>query len=337
MPVPVNASFRLLVGVTLLVTLVIGSASAEQMGEDRWVPSSALISGFTIHGERGKVTTINSAGKPIRPPTDGRDVGVSPFVGADLELMTPGLPIPLRPRLFLSGEIAATFAKGRDLATEGSATGVEGPVLPPPPPGQTLPGTGYPEQGFRGQGSRASSEMQALSYGAGFGVAIPFEWKDRQLRVKTSLEWTSFELHYDGVVMRGQCLVDPNDPNRTQCVRYQPPPPRPVVDGYTRIIELSAEGSQRYQALGPGLELELDTGRVGRLAHSLYLSARAYRVLGDITRRSITISDSKSFTDYLNPNPANPDVVRADWSYKIDPWMYRVVLGFRFSFVGTDG
>ena len=41
--------------------------------------------------------------------------------------MTPALPIPTRPRLFVSGEILPTFASDRDLALEGDPGCVRGP------------------------------------------------------------------------------------------------------------------------------------------------------------------------------------------------------------------
>ncbi len=55
---------------------------------------------------------------PLRGSVDGDDLAVSPFVGGVLELMTPALPIPTRPRLFVSGEVLPTFAFKRNVALE---------------------------------------------------------------------------------------------------------------------------------------------------------------------------------------------------------------------------
>ena len=85
--------------------------TAKQAGEDRWVPSLAITSGLTIQDQKGSVASfiIAEGGSPtisdhLRPPTNGDDLAVSPFVGGALELMAPAFSIPMRPRLFVSGE-----------------------------------------------------------------------------------------------------------------------------------------------------------------------------------------------------------------------------------------
>src|SRR5262245_26717147 len=75
-------------------------------GEDRWVPALGLTSGVTIQEQDASVSSrIASTGGPLRPSDSDSDWAVSPYVGGALQLMTPTLPLPGRPRFFVSGEI----------------------------------------------------------------------------------------------------------------------------------------------------------------------------------------------------------------------------------------
>ena len=98
-----------------------GGPEGAQAGEHRWVPSLAISGGVSIQDMQGSAEGFirrnvrlpdrpNPGARPLRDLSEGSDLVVSPFVGGSLEVMTPALPIPTRPRLFLSGEILPTFA-----------------------------------------------------------------------------------------------------------------------------------------------------------------------------------------------------------------------------------
>jgi hypothetical protein len=98
-------------------------------------------------------------------------------------------------------------------------------------------------------------------------------------------------------------------------------------------VQLSGHGASFFNAIGPGLELEMELDRFGSVRPALYLEGRAYRTLGN---RGISFADSKQFRD---ANPANPDPLgqtdyQARWSMEVAPWMYRAGLGFRVRWVG---
>ena len=152
--------------------------SVRQAGEDRWVPSLALIGGVSIQKMRGAADSLFLEDMlpppvPLRGEVNGSDTAVSPFVGASIELMTPTLDIPTRPRLFITGEILPTFAADRDVALEGDPDCVRGPE-----PGsicardedgtRTRP---FGEDSLNGQGTRTAAEIDTLVYGATLGVA----------------------------------------------------------------------------------------------------------------------------------------------------------------------
>ena len=179
---------------------------AKQAGEDRWVPSLAITSGATIQQQKGWVDSClfsddmmpddrscNSRGSGTAPPDPelrgfikGDDLTVAPFVGGSLELMSPALPIPTRPRLFLSGEILPTFASDRDFATQGNPGCVRSPDTGDPcaKDEDGSRDTPYGIDSANGTGSRTSAKIDTLVFGASLGVAFPLKVGKRQIRLK---------------------------------------------------------------------------------------------------------------------------------------------------------
>ena len=118
-----------------LQTALPGKLAAEeqhgsgQEGADRWITSVAVISGITFQDWDASVESVVCRGcgipdplgreEPLQLPANGDDRDVTPFVGANLELMTPELSLPGSPRLFLGGEVAGAFGTERKLAQEG--------------------------------------------------------------------------------------------------------------------------------------------------------------------------------------------------------------------------
>ncbi len=314
---------------TAAVLALVGPAVAlaeEQAGHDRWVPSLAATSGFSMAGLSGSVESFDSMGAELRESVEGRDYDVSPLLGIDLELMSPELALPLSPRIFVSGELTALFGRERNVAREGSATGSELPALPVPP-GQTIPGIGSPQEAFTGLGSSTFAQTQPLTLGAGLGAAFPFEWLDRPMKLKISAEYLAHQIDYDGVVIDAQCLPEPSG-DITQCVLFQRTG-QPPTPGYTREIVLEDSASTWYHSLGPAAELEVETGELSSFTHGLYIGLRAYRIFGDRAARSTNLSDTKSYDDMIGQ-----ETFTADWDYKLDRWTYRVTVGFRVSFTG---
>jgi len=331
MAVPLCSGRNLLAVVIAVSWLPASAHGDDRPGHDRWVPSIAVTSGISMVSLDGSVESFDGMGGELRPPVSGRGLDTSPLLGGDLEIMTPQLPVPLSPRLFFSGEVGAQFTTQRDLAREGSATGATHDPLPIPA-GATIPASTYAQDSLRGLGSEAAEQIQTLNLGAGFGVAIPFTFRDRPMLFKTSAEYLTYEVSYSGRVTSGQCL--PLTATDTTCVTWQRRnlngPVGPVIPGYQRNILLQApDTTTRYHAIGPAIELEMETGDIGPFTHALYIGARGYRTLGDRAARSTELTASESYSD-----PIGDDAYTADWDYKIDRWMYRVIVGLRFNYVG---
>jgi hypothetical protein len=96
-----------------------------------------------------------------------------------------------------------------------------------------------------------------------------------------------------------------------------------------RDTRLQASDTGRFNGIGPGLDLEMDTGVLGRFGTSIFVGGRAYHILGD---RKVELEATQSFPDQ---GPGLPMAeTRAQWSFDADPWMYRVFVGFRVQWLG---
>lgn len=294
----------------------------QQAGEDRWVPSLAITSGISIQKQDGFANSLlyedmNPVAVPLQGSFDGKDTAVSPFVGAAIELMAPALPIPTRPRLFASGEILPTFGSDRDLAVDGDPSCVRGPEPNAPcanSPGG-LGGAPFDANNANGQGTSLIARVDTLVFGANLGAAFPVEAGERQLRIKPSFGWINYKVEAEGLVVDAAC----GNPNSI--------PPSALCNVFLRETILSTSGSQRFNAIGPGLDVEMDVGQYGPLGVSLFLGGRAYAVLGD---RTLSISDTKAFDDQLGT-----DVATGSFEVEVDPWIFRSHVGVRFYFLGN--
>jgi hypothetical protein len=304
---------------------------ARQAGEDRWVPSLAITGGATIQDQHGVADSVlfedmSPTPVPLRGFVNGDDLAVSPFVGGSLEVMTPVLPIPTRPRLFLSGEILPTFASDRDVALEGDPGCVRGP-LPDAPCARDIEefgATTFGEDAINGEGTKTTAQVDTLVFGASLGVAFPLRFGRRQLRIKPSVGWINYKVEAEGLVVDGAC--DPPNGCTDTIIEFPPFPPI-VNEGFLRETTLTAGDSQRFNGIGPGLDIEMDAGRFGPLGVSLFLGGRAYRILDD---RTITFGTTEAFDDQLGT-----DVAVAGFEVEVDPWMYRAHVGIRFQWLGS--
>ena len=293
---------------------------ADGEGEDerlRWVPS--LAASFDMLGQKAEgaihpgnvietpvppsTCTIGNQdlfGCPnsplqITPSTASSDTNVVPLVGGSLELMTPRLFEGfLWPRLFARAEAAAAFGFERNLAGERKpGTFFTDPLKPSE--------FDVAEQSVGGQGSRAKLQTRPLVIGAGLGVAFTTSIFARTIRLKPSFEYLREEIDLIASVHRAVKLQDPTTD----------------LSGF-RLISLEASDQQTLHALGAGVEVEADTGRIGPLVLSLFINGRGYRFTGNL-HHTLTDTNERGET--------------ATWDFDLDPWAWRVGVGARFRWV----
>lgn len=328
------------VGVVSVASPVSADEEGAGVGEDRWVPSLAVVSGVTVQDQSGDVTSFDSLGNPIddRVSASGSDLAVTPYVGGNLQLLSPALPLPGRPRLFVDGELLPSFGQDRDVALERDP----GSFVPPA-------GINYPDTAVRGQGSSTTATLDTWVFAAAVGVAFPFEFMGRRLWAKPSFGWIRYKVDVEGLVRDVQCTPFPPPPANvsTNCQDLPPNlgtfPPFLGFDGFERNVTLSASDSQWFNGIGPGLELELSVGRFGPVGSSLFLDAHAYRILG---KRKVSLTGSASFPQ-SPPGSGHPPGTSlpgtlpaadytANWSFETNPWMFRAGAGVRFQWLGFE-
>jgi len=296
---------------------------ARQAGEDRWVPSLAITSGITIQEQDGFAESVlfedmSTTPIPLRGAVGGDDLAVSPFVGGVLELMTPAFSIPTRPRLFVSGEILPTFATDRSLAISGDPGCVRGPE-PGAPCARNEDGSrgrAFGQDSVNGEGSKTNAQIDTLVFGATLGVAFPLQIGKRQLRIKPSVGWINYEVDVEGLVVDAAC--DPTD----RCTDTG------AIPGFVRETILTANDSQRFNGIGPGLDVEMDAARYGPLGVSLFMGGRAYAIVDD---RTISFDTTQRFDDQIGM-----DTAAARFEVKVDSWIYRAHVGIRFHWLGDE-
>jgi hypothetical protein len=320
------ASHALLPAVSLAIE---PDAPPRQAGEDRWVPSLAITGGAIFQDQEGLGDSVlfedgATDPVPLRGLVEGDDFAVSPFVGASLELMAPALPIPTRPRFFVSGEVLPTFGSDRDLALEGDPDCVRGsepkaPCVPNEEPGQRV--RKLDEDAANGVGTNTTATVETLVFGANLGVAFPVRIGKRQLRIKPSVAWINYEVSAEGLIVNAACAFPDG------CARVYPPG-IPTIGHFLRQPEaISAKDSQRFNGIGPGLDIEMDAARYGPLGASIFLGMRAYYIVGD---RTMDFGTSQFYNDRLGT-----DVAVARFNVEVDPWLFRAHVGIRIHWLGS--
>jgi hypothetical protein len=266
---------------------------------DRWVPSFGVVMGFTYQDQKGSVSseTIGDPNNPPRPPNDNNALNQSPIAGGRLELISPTFEVPLQPRIFFNGEINFLANQNREVAREGSPTGIDQPDVP-----------AFPVQAITGVGSVTNSDARNVEYGAGVGIFIPFQVGDWSFAIKPSARYLRRHLNFDGFVIAAR---------------------RPNPFGPTQEIFIQGKDHLDINALGPFLELEVDVAHWWTsVGASVFIEGGAFRILSD---HDVEFSGN---TSAPNPTTGAPQFFRATWTADVDPWIYRGSIGVRLRWGG---
>ena len=259
------------------------AADRSRDGDDRWVPALALVLGFSTLDEQGAVSSADLGGPtPPRPFNDNHKFVTALEVGGSLELATPVLPIPLRPRFFIAGEIVNVSAQQRKIAAEGDP----GRLIPPV---NTIQ---FPEDAILGQGSATLGDYDTALYGASVGLSFPFEIGDWKLSVRPSARYLHRRATFQGLVTRAFRVIDA---------------------GPTSELVLRGKDSVDIHAIGPALEFEIEAARVDSIAASVYFGGGAYRLLND---RSISFSTTGQDSLGQSTYSANWTAELDRWMYR---------------------
>ena len=296
---------------TGLVALAAPPAGAgddlDEIGQ--WIPSlggtigltSQTLDGFLQNDLRPPVDPNDPGAPGPGTPSSGDDMLLDPAVGASFELMTPGLALlPGRPRLFAHGDFEWTFASSVGLVREGAPGPFSIPPVVPANPGETRV---IPALAIGNQGARTEAELGSVLAGAGAGVALTLDLGGRRLRVKPSVEYLFHRVRVSGIVrhVAGRRVIDDSGQ---------------FLEDFT-FFTLRDDEERTFHSLGGGLELEMDTIRLGPFVTALFLRGQVLRIMGD---RDFELSAS----DGTNT---------ARWSAEVDPTLYRAQAGLRFRYL----
>jgi hypothetical protein len=313
-----------------LSLLIVGKVAAEpEKNSARWVPGFSFQSGVNAQNGTGTLSTSDVL-DPYNPgasstldyslilpgtPQDASSRLMTPYGGISVEIMTPthgalGDAEARSLRGFAHIDLSYSFGPDYNLP----ATGNPGPFI------SAIPSSASLTQGaIIGQGGRTIISVNPFLLTAGAGVAFSFRAWDRVMRIKPSMEYLRQEISLRGLARRA-VRVDPT-PNAL---------PGTPDDTYFRTVNLSGQTSRVYHGLGPGLEIEVETGRAGNFVVALYASAKAWTFLNNEDLRVETFND-----DTLNCPPPPPGQVNcssesATFGYSQNDWAYGGSLGLRF-------
>ncbi len=316
------AALQRRVGLLALVLAPVAADAAEIDDLDRWAP--ALSVSFDVLGQKADGSIANGPviGPPlpegclrenrprdgqlcprlsfeetrdtqIRPDVAGHDTMVAPLVDVSLELLTPKLlDAVLQPRLFARGDLAIAFGFERKIAGEVQPGPFERPAF-------LQPDAIIPEITISGQGSRLFAQLHPLVFSGGAGVAFTGRFFGRTMRVKPSFEYLRERLEIKGAVRRAVALLE-NSRSMEQDFRY---------------IVLRDETTETYHGFGAGIEIEVDTLRVGPIRSAVFVAGRGYRFAGSL---ETTLHDTNEFGE------------TASWRFAKEPWAWRAGAGIRF-------
>jgi hypothetical protein len=270
--------------------------------------------------------TLASTPTKMRNDSKGKEFGLWPGVGVDVQLMTPRIPkIDILPfdigiRGFVSGEVMAMFPPNRATANEGSLDGLFFPEELKDP-------VNYPSSAIGGGGSEVRSEQDTFEFAAAIGISIPINVLNRTVRIKPSFGWLNYRLKVSGRLLHAikddvNGELSGNSP--TNIGTFGP---------NTRVIDLQKNLTKNINAIGTGVEVELESGKFGPIGAAVFASIHGYKVVGD---RKFKFQSSQSFADgtAAGGDGLLPDTYRATWEHEIDPWIYRMKVGLRFHYVG---
>ena len=335
-------------GAAALFSMVLVLATSSQADEpidetERWVPSIAITSGVVVQGASGSVTTSTvdlpnwdrnycdlscplNRTAPGRPSDSGSSILFAPFVGGQLELMTPGLSqIRGRPRGFVQVGFDVSFGAIYNTALEGDPGDMGAECTWKDLDLKCYTRLSILQGAILGQGSETSLQIKSPIFTAGLGVAFTSELWGRRVRFKPSFQWMRQEVEMSGrtniPVMTSSgasagCPVEP--PFLGTCNSYQ-------------MIYLQADKTLVWNGIGPGIEIEIDTVRAGPAVISLALYASAYYLLGD---KDVTITASQTIDpigDAVPPQGSQP--VSSTYTYEQKDWSFRGGVALRFRFL----
>jgi hypothetical protein len=231
----------------------------------------------------------------IQPTSDDDQVEVTPIAGMDFEVMSPQIAEDYgAPRFFIDVNMSAMIGRRDDLGKVGIIGDM---IVPQPEFNPTL----IPETVIEGQGSKVDVTMEPFAVRAGIGMAFTHDFGEARIRFKPSVVYNRFEIKVVGQTHRAVQLTD-----------------RPTDLSEFRLIALRDARKDVFHGIGPAMEIEMDSGRVGDFVTSIFLKGHV----------SFVIGDTETELQANNGDPAGAGEY-SRYKTEVSRWSSRVSTGFR--------
>ncbi|MFP6563083.1 MAG: hypothetical protein VCC68_01220 [Myxococcota bacterium] len=309
----------------IVLVLAASSRAAEPIDEtERWVPSVAITSGVVAQGAGASVSTADitiptwdpfvcppspcpvNVTQPGRPSDRGNSILFAPFVGGQIELMTPGIQALIgRPRGFFQVGFDVSFGVEYDTALEGDLGDL----------GDDLRRPIFIPTVIEGQGSETALSILSPIFTAGAGIAFTAEIWGRRVRLKPSFQWMRQQVEMSGRT-NVPILLSYDGSN----------------DSVYQMVYLKADKTLVWHGIGPGLELEVDAVRTGPITVSLAFYVNAYYLLGN---KDIEMTATDMIGPFPTAKPPLPNMqpISSTYTYEQKDWSFRGGVALRFRFL----
>jgi hypothetical protein len=287
-----------------------GAADRSASRSDaRWIPGFSAEAGFLTHRRDGYASSEE------RGRVEGDTNSLFGVFGVRTEISSPRITsVPSAPRVFGYAGVSMVRDKDESIANEGE-------------PGDPLldldnkVDANNPVAGIVGTGTSLRVESEPVIYSGGLGASFETEIASRVVRFRPTLDWTyqrdRVELAFADAEGQG------SDPSR--CNPCQ-------------ITSLQAQTEKGYHSLGPGLEIDLDAGRLGDFVLTVFTRFQSLRTVGDretsldatsswFTRQTAVI-DGETVITSIDPVPGREDSVVTS-RYRREPWSFYGAAGVR--------
>lgn len=265
--------------------------------------SSTMITGPRVANPSALLGDLT---RVIALPERSREQIMSALVGATFGVLTPGLDVSTRPRLFADFNLSFPIGTEAQLARNGDP----GRLSLPPERLQVNRPVG--ESVVRGIGSQITAVHQGPQIHAGLGVSTEYDiGNDQWIRLKPAVMYSRTILDLKAQTRRAVRLNNDFGVNQN-------------LDDF-RFILLDDERTEVYHAIGPSMEVEYEPGlMVGPFILSLYTRGHAAYILNDL----------KTEMQQCNVSAGQPEEC-ARWKYTQDRWTYRATAGIHLTWGAT--
>lgn len=277
--------------------------------DSRWLPGLSFQTGILVQERDADGDSVE------RGIVVGDSRAFFGLVGASAEVSTPRIPIiPGRPRLFARADVSYSVDKTEAVVNQGD------PGDPINNPGNEVD-VNDPVSGVINVGTSLRAKSEPLILSGGLGMVFSREFAGRTVSLRPSLEWM---YQRDEIsIAFGDAETEGSDPLRCAPCRA------------TSVLSQRTKG---YHSLGPGVEVDIDAGRVGDFKVNVFTRFSALRILGDrksnlqaigswFTRQDEKVNGQNIILS-IDPAVGREDSV-VSGRYRRDPWSYAATAGIR--------